>query len=198
MKLMVTQEMRLGPSFQFIAGNLALDFANTVHSVGEEYPQDDLRSYEDLMLWAQAANLKGSKDRGEDASALALFKDLREVIYEIFSAVSGGRNAGAETLARFNGHLQRAISTAQICRADGNYSLRSASRSLNHRLQFEITRAAAELLLSDKLDHIRQCAGDTCTWLFLDTSRNGTRKWCEMQACGNRAKIRRFRKRLPG
>ena len=195
---MVTREMPLGPQFQFIAGNLALDFANTVHSVGEDDPQDDLQTYSDLMVWAQGANFKGSKDRGEDTSALAMFKDLRDCIYEIFSAVSGGHNPGAEALARFNRHLQSATSTVQICRAHGNYSLRSASSSLNHRLQFEVTRAAAELLLSDKLSRIRQCAGETCTWLFLDTSRNGTRKWCEMQACGNRAKIRRFRKRLRG
>jgi predicted RNA-binding Zn ribbon-like protein len=193
---MVTSNERV---FEFIAGNMALDFANTVHSVGSEDPQDDLKTYSDLLVWAEEAGLaiKGSRHShgGERQADLARLKDLRGTIFKLFSAELHG--AGPEVLAGFNLYLQSAGREARLYRAGSKYGVRSASSRTCDRLQFEITRAAVELLLSGRLQRIRQCAGENCTWLFLDTSRNGTRKWCEMQACGNRAKIRRFRKRSP-
>jgi predicted RNA-binding Zn ribbon-like protein len=58
-----------------------------------------------------------------------------------------------------------------------------------------IVKSAADLLLSDMLDRVKQCEGDPCGWLFLDTSRNRSRRWCSMEDCGNRAKARRFYQR---
>src|ERR671930_579256 len=56
--------------------------------------------------------------------------------------------------------------------------------------------SAAELLTSGPLERVRECPGDdTCGWLFLDTSRNGSRRWCDMRTCGNRAKARRYYRR---
>ncbi|HSH12932.1 MAG TPA: CGNR zinc finger domain-containing protein, partial [Desulfurivibrionaceae bacterium] len=63
------------------------------------------------------------------------------------------------------------------------------------RLLWPIVRSAAELLTSEKLERVGQCAGDSCGWLFLDTSRNRSRRWCEMEHCGNRAKARRHYRR---
>jgi predicted RNA-binding Zn ribbon-like protein len=57
-----------------------------------------------------------------------------------------------------------------------------------------VVRAASDLLTSDALARVRQCADGSCAWLFLDTTRNRTRRWCDMKACGNRNKVRRFRK----
>ena len=54
-------------------------------------------------------------------------------------------------------------------------------------------RAAVELLTSDAVEHIGRCADDSCGWLFLDTTRSRTRRWCDMKVCGNRNKVRRFR-----
>jgi predicted RNA-binding Zn ribbon-like protein len=58
-----------------------------------------------------------------------------------------------------------------------------------------IAKAALELLTDEQLDRLRQCANPECGWLFLDTSRNRSRRWCDMGSCGNRAKVRRFRER---
>jgi predicted RNA-binding Zn ribbon-like protein len=62
-----------------------------------------------------------------------------------------------------------------------------------------IARSAAELLTSETLSRVRECGGATCTWLFLDASRNRSRRWCSMESCGNRAKARRhYRRRREG
>jgi predicted RNA-binding Zn ribbon-like protein len=63
------------------------------------------------------------------------------------------------------------------------------------RVLWEVSRSAAELLTSDELSKLRLCGGDDCGWMFLDTSRNRSRQWCDMRDCGNRAKVRRFRER---
>ena len=55
-----------------------------------------------------------------------------------------------------------------------------------------LTQSVSEILLSDEMTHVRTCAVDTCRWLFLDTSKNHSRRWCNMKVCGNRMKARRF------
>jgi len=191
---MVTVAKPSSRKFEFIAGNLALDFANTMHSVGADDPQDDLVTFSDLLVWVREAGLIKEQWRCSGTD-FARFKDLRSAIYQMFAGTRDGRPK-PEALAKFNAHLQEAMGRTQIERSAGAYRMVSVSSTPADRLRFEITRAAAEVLLSRRLDRVRQCAGDTCTWLFLDTSRNGTRRWCEMQSCGNRTKIRRFRKRL--
>ena len=190
-------------AFQFIAGNLALDFANTVHSVGLDDPQDDLKTYADFLLWSREAGLvdrrelrRGSEKGHSHAADLAHLKDLRSVLYQLFSSIAAYGEPPAAFVRQFNSCLHAAMAEATLKKAGDNYRLASESRTLPERASFEITRAAMELLTSGRLDRVRQCSGETCTWLFLDTSRNGMRRWCEMQACGNRAKIRRFRERL--
>jgi len=188
---MVTQENPR--TYEFVGGNLALDFANTVHSVGAEDPQDDLQTWADLLAWGRGAGVVKKTDT--DDGDLERFKDLRVVIFELFSHVPG---KGKSALAAFNRHLKRSMAVVQLEHESGTYQLKSAHSDPASRLYFAITQAAADLLLSGQLDRVRQCAGENCTWLFLDTSRNGTRRWCEMSACGNRAKVRRFRKRQDG
>jgi predicted RNA-binding Zn ribbon-like protein len=60
------------------------------------------------------------------------------------------------------------------------------------RLFWPVVQSAAEFLTSDDVRHLRACASPKCGWVFLDTSRNRRRRWCAMQVCGNRAKVRRF------
>ncbi|MCL5734628.1 MAG: CGNR zinc finger domain-containing protein [Actinobacteria bacterium] len=62
-------------------------------------------------------------------------------------------------------------------------------------LLWPVARATAELLSSRQKSQLRECAGDSCEWLFLDLSKNASRRWCDMSACGNRAKAKRYRAR---
>jgi len=77
------------------------------------------------------------------------------------------------------------------------WSRADATDSLTAPLR-PVVRSAAELLTSDLVDRVRECHGDDCTWLFLDQSRNRSRRWCSMESCGNRAKVRRHYRRRQG
>jgi len=188
--------------YEFLAGNLALDFTNTVHSHGLADPRDDLKTADDLIDWASQAGLlregeirqlrKAPPDEAHFRQALA----LRELLYAIFSRARIGRKPDPEKLKAFQGSYQNAIRHAEFHPVGDHYQLAwpTVTSPLDRAL-WQITRSAAELLTSEALTHVRQCSGETCSWLFVDTSRNGRRRWCDMRACGNRAKVRRFRLR---
>ena len=63
------------------------------------------------------------------------------------------------------------------------------------RPAWSIARSAVEILTGELYDLVRECAADDCAWLFIDTSRNHSRRWCSMSSCGNRAKVHQFRQR---
>jgi len=190
--------------FEFVAGNLALDFANTVHDHGSSDPQDDLQTYEDLMDWGrQAGLLRGRKGRElrrkSPAQAKLEFErtmKLREAVYAIFFNRARRQRVPHEALQKVNWYLRQVMTQARLHSEGKHFALAWEGRdSPLRRVQGEITCSAVRLLTSDRLGRVRQCAGESCSWLFLDTSRNGLRRWCDMQACGNRAKVRRFRQR---
>jgi predicted RNA-binding Zn ribbon-like protein len=193
--------------FEFIAGNLALDFANTVHSHGLPDPRDDLKTTTDLAVWIREAGLVTESEnrqllrqlRTQPGRAAAAFKralNLRKLVYDLFSSGTGNGTPNSETLSGFNSYLKDAMGRLAIRKVGKEFKLTLESgRNLLDRALAEITRSALDLLTSTQSARVRQCAGETCSWLFLDTSRNGMRRWCDMQACGNRAKVRRFRQR---
>jgi len=190
--------------FEFVAGNPALDFVNTVHNHGAGDPEDDLQAWPDLLQWGRESGLLSPGESEalfhvEQARArkrLRAALELRETVFEMFDAAAHGNSAPAEVMAQFNGYLAVALSRLQVDRKRGGYRMAwRAGSDPGERMLGEIVRAAAELLTSEKLERVRECAGESCTWLFLDTSRNGKRRWCDMQACGNRAKVRRYRQR---
>jgi len=190
--------------FEFLGGNAALDFANTVHNHGNENPEDDLQAWSDLVLWGKEAGLLSDRESAamfheEQARARRRLRsalDLRETVFTMFDAAAKGNSVPSEVIAQFNGYLAAAFSRMQVGQQKAGYRMTwREGNDPGERMLGEIVRAAAELLTSEKLNRVRECAGDSCTWLFLDTSRNGKRRWCDMQACGNRAKVRRFRQR---
>lgn len=154
---------------------------------------------------------------GDANAALARAIDLREVIYRLFLALAEARPVSTADLAALNQSLAEALSQARVVAVDGGEADR-ADRDEGGRLEgqapasfvwswaddpvnldmplWPIARSAAELLTSSNLRSLRRCASDACAWLFLDTSRNGSRRWCSMRTCGNRAKARRHHARI--
>ena len=186
--------------YEFVGGNLALDFANTVHSRGLADPGDDLKVAADLVEWAsQAGLLRGAARLRRAPAEKARFQRalaLREVVYEIFSRTAKEKKPRPETVRTLQNFYRSAIGCAEFHPSADHYRL--AWPSTIHPLERalgEIVRSAASLLTSEALTRVRQCAGEACSWLFLDTSRNGLRRWCDMKVCGNRAKVQRFRRR---
>jgi predicted RNA-binding Zn ribbon-like protein len=191
-------------NFELVAGNLALDFANLVHSHGSKDPEDDLKTFEDLMSWSRQAGLLSDRQcrqlgKRKSSQAMADFEHavaLRETVYEVFSRIALGRSVRLEALQLLDGHFREAMAEARLQSAGKRFVVTWDDRGATlQRVWAEITRSAVSLLTSDRLHRVRQCAGEDCTWLFLDTSRNGMRRWCDMQACGNRFKVQRFRQR---
>jgi predicted RNA-binding Zn ribbon-like protein len=189
-------------NYEFLGGNLALDFANTVHSHGMLDPCDDLKTAADLVGWAAQAELL----RGREARQVGRIRDdevrlrravaLRELLYEIFSRVAEGRRPRREALQTFQRLYRNATRHAEFQVEANHYRLMWSAIDPLERVSQEIIRSAADLLTSEALTRVRRCSGEACSWLFVDNSRNGMRRWCDMQVCGNRAKVRRFRRNL--
>lgn len=196
-------------SFDVAAGALCLDFANTVNWHASEQPVEGLQDYFDLIQWgtaagaltgAQAAALRQAAEGQpeEAAAALARAVQLREAIYRIFVAYSESGAVGEDNLAILNEVLGEALGRLRVMPASAAPFLLDYPLHLAHldRVRWAAARSAAELLTSDDLERVRQCADDRgCGYLFLDVSRNRRRRWCSMESCGNRAKARRHYQR---
>jgi predicted RNA-binding Zn ribbon-like protein len=189
--------------YEFLGGNLALDFTNTLHDHGMSDPGEDLKTPTDLMEWATQAGLLRDKKTYKlgwvqaDQMRFRRVLALRELLYEIFSRAAKGKNPQPQALQSFQSFYQNAIRRAEFRPVADHYQLTwPAATHPFERISQEIARSAADLLTSDALTRVRQCSGENCSWLFVDNSRNGMRRWCDMKACGNRAKVRRFRRNL--
>ena len=185
-------------------GALALDFANTVGGTHVSPTHDHLRSYGDIARFAVLAGglpssaAKGLAERAErdPTRAEAVYElgiALRESIWAVFSALASGESPRDADLALIgDAAASGAARSRLVYDKDGvGWSLPSDSEELERPL-WDIARSAADLLTSGEHDRIKQCASTTCEWVFLDRSRNRSRRWCDMSDCGNRAKARRF------
>lgn len=191
-----------------IAGSPCLDFANTVNGVRGGQHFDHLHDYDGLLAWAEQAELM-TKGRARELAAAAkrnpqriadIFSrsiKLREAIYDIFSSVAAEKLPPLTKLALLNDELIEAMRNARIVAQPSrgfDWQLPPEVCGLYYPLQ-AVARDAAELLTSRHLKEVRECANETCGWLFLDETRNHSRLWCDMRACGNRVKQARYRTR---
>ena len=194
-------------TFDLSGGRLCLDLANTVSDRSSDRPVDHLRTYGDLIAWARQAGtvapgvaralLAEAAARLEAARhALATALDAREMLYRLFAAIAAGKRPRPEDLAVLNDHVPAAFARARVAAANRTFILKAdAAADDLASLLAPVIQSAVELLTSADVTRLRACAADTCEWLFLDTTKNRTRRWCDMNVCGNRAKIRRFRAR---
>ena len=190
-------------------GHLALDFVNTVGGLREVPPSPEeelLDTYEDLTIWCarlgviserQAASLRSAARRDERAGRRALqrAKELRELIYSIFRALADGGEPPAALLARLRDEEREALADATLThghRHGGSDAMEwtwPPPRQLTDPLR-PIVHAAVELLTHGPLERLKACGN--CRWLFLDQSRNRSRRWCSMDECGIQMKHARF------
>jgi predicted RNA-binding Zn ribbon-like protein len=201
-------QLRPKTPFEYTGGNLCLDFANTVNYRTEvERRTELLTDYARLSRWGEESGAIGKRcaDQlqqlaaeapGNAQSALRSAIQLRDAIYEIFSSVAQRRGIPSTALATLNKAVQRASEHAQIAHSNRHFAWEwiLPERSLDS-MTWPAAREAANLLTSDELVLIRQCASDDCAWLFLDRTKNHRRRWCDMKTCGNRNKARRYYQR---
>jgi predicted RNA-binding Zn ribbon-like protein len=206
--LMVIKEMHEKPNrFSFIAGALCLDFVNTVSSHASERPGEKLCVFADLVRWNQEAKLidKGEAleflaySEGNSNSATKILQEargLREALFRIFRALDRRNTPAAHDLAALNETL-RAFPIRLELRSEGRDFCceRKSPKTNNDRLLAPIAWSAADLLASDRVHHVRQCADAECGWFFVDTTKNHSRRWCAMSDCGSHAKAKRYYQR---
>jgi predicted RNA-binding Zn ribbon-like protein len=194
-------------TLDLLGGRTSLEFANTVDWHASDEPIEYLTSYEALVAWGQHVGILDGRQaerllaeaRRRPAEADAVHGRavaLREAIYRIFAAISAGLAAEDDDLALLNAELARAMAHEQIVPSGEGYTWDWVEEedALDCVL-WPVVRDAADLLTSEDLARVGQCADDRCGWLFFDTSRNRSRRWCSMEDCGNRAKARRHYRR---
>jgi predicted RNA-binding Zn ribbon-like protein len=197
-------------TFQFpiLGGAACLDFANTLGGIRAGKVFEHLHDYVDLLAWAaqadlltklQVQELQVAANRHPNRAKHVLMHGLmlREAIYRIFSALAARKDAPTSALSILNNELVEAMTNARIvqrCDAfDWQLPLETCGMSLP---LYAVARDAALLLTSVHLTEVGECARETCGWLFLDTTRNHSRLWCDMRLCGNRAKQARLRSKV--
>lgn len=197
-------------SFQFpiLGGRACLDFANTLGGIRGGKVFEHLDDYVDVLAWATQADLLTRAQAQELQVAaknnptqvkrvLARGLTLREGIYGIFSALATGKDAPTSGLTVLNNELVEAMTNARIVQRSGAFDWHLPLKTCGMFLPlYAVARDAAELLTSSHLTEVGECARETCGWLFLDTTRNHSRLWCDMRLCGNRAKQARLRSKV--
>lgn len=186
-----------------VGGRLCLDFANTVGSRGGETRNDRLTGYAALTWWGvraevltgeEAAGMRRAAEAspGEAEEVFRRALTLREAIYRVFSATGSGGAPAAADLEVLNGEWKRAAPRTRVVPGkEGGFAWGWDEVEALDRVLWPAARSAVELLTSPELLRVGECAGETCGWLYLDTSKNRSRRWCDMKDCGNRAKVRR-------
>ncbi len=158
---------------------MALDFANTLG--GDQGGDDEwLHSDEDVARWADLVGLDGAKP-----APLNRARALREVIYDVFAPIAAGEEPPQHALDALAVAEREALARATLTATDWEW--------YDGNPLWPVTQAAVDLLRSELLDRLKQCEG--CRWLYLDASRNRSRRWCSMADCGTAAKMRRRRER---
>ena len=190
-------------AFDFCGNHLAIDFTNTVGDRGAGRVEH-FNTFGDIIAWAEARGvisrgaagaLRQKADADPDAANRAWRSALafREALYNVIAAVSSNRRARPADLAIVNEHVGETFKGAALARSGKGFSLETRAEEWLDPVLRPVTRAAVDLLTSDDLTRVGRCADDDCAWLFLDTTRSRTRRWCDMRSCGNRHKVRRFR-----
>lgn len=190
---------------------LCLDFANTVDWHASSHPSDNLPTYERLVEWAygvalldqdQVQHLLALAETDPEASARALADAvaLREAIYRLFSAWNGRRPFNQSDLGIVNHWLGQAAAHSELVRSEEGFVRAWLTNGGQFTwLLWPIAASAGRLLLSPEREQVKECEDDRgCGYLFLDVSRNRSRRWCSMESCGNRAKVRRHRQKQQG
>lgn len=185
-----------------------LAFANTLSWRGSEAPVEALGDFAALLAWCKEARvlpapmveqLAGWTNEHPPGAAELLAETiaLREVIHAALSRLAEGKPVAANDFAALSRAIAQAPARRQLVRTGEGYAWRIGLPGLGSPgpgvadLLAPVLWSAADLLAGGAHRRLRRCANRKCLWLFLDASKSGTRRWCDMASCGNRAKAQR-------
>jgi predicted RNA-binding Zn ribbon-like protein len=190
--------------FELSGADPALDFVNTVDMRPSASPKELLEAYDDLCSWARQVGLitpKQESDLRRRAARLPAEAErarkhavqARECLFQVFSAVADGGKVPDEALKLWNQLAHRALARFELEQGNDGLAWRNAANPQDFdSMLWPVIHSAVTLLTGPDVSRIRRCASEKCDWMFLDRSRRGNRRWCDMSVCGNRAKAQRF------
>jgi predicted RNA-binding Zn ribbon-like protein len=205
--LEVILETQGAGGISLVGGSLALDFANTAGGRFLAESSEHLLAPADVIDWslhagaadaatAQRAGAVIAKDSEEGGKLLRHAVQLREAIHRAGMAIAHGEGAATADLDIVKDFARKAIAAAALVpTASAGYAFDFSGAPTEFALLGPVAWSAIELLQHGRLDRLKECPGDDCGWLFIDTSKNGSRRWCDMATCGNRSKVNRHRHR---
>jgi len=184
-------------------GRICLEFVNTVSDYRLKERDDELTDYASLVDWALAALVLSDDEAGtllanagrNRAEADQSFKQaiaLRETVYNIFAALADGESPPSTDLIDLSAELAKVQAKLMLTAGDDgvNWDYREGELELD-ALLWPVVLSATNLLTAREAKKVSLCCGSDCTWLYLDSSKNHSRRWCDMGTCGNREKSRR-------
>lgn len=190
-------------NMQLVGGRPVVDFVNTVSDRSTGAPYDRLRTYGDFLDWCVRVEVLGRHEAERLASAATARPDaadaalerarvLREALYELFASAADGREPPPEALEVINGVLAEGMTHRRLAPVRQGFAWGWDGRAARlDWMLWPLAWSAAELLTGSEIGRLKECAQDDCRWVFLDLSKNRSRRWCTMEDCGNRAKARR-------
>jgi predicted RNA-binding Zn ribbon-like protein len=170
------------------AGNVVLDFVNTVEDRLEEDPEDLLRTPADLAEWAAMSGVLAGRPPALRSAELARALDLRERLTALLDAKLDGRALDRGDLAALAAAEARAHAAGSLEQGEDGLLCWRWDPASPASLRHTIAATASDLLSSPDADRIGRCAGQGCGWFFLDATKRGNRRWCSMKDCGQAAK----------
>ncbi|HTB98970.1 MAG TPA: ABATE domain-containing protein [Terracidiphilus sp.] len=194
-----------GREFQLFGGHPALDLVNTLDwRFRAEGPEELLATYGDLVSFAEQSKLLTAKeakrlekpglDEADAERALKEVRGLREALSDVLYARLDGKKPFQASIDLLEQVFKEARSMQNLrCSSDGVRWEWPAAENEHELVLLKLAQSAEELLTTETLADLRACAKPDCRWLFVDTSKNHTRRWCDMKLCGNQMKARRFK-----
>lgn len=170
---------------EIVANALCLELVNTVNSWPEPR-YDVLATASSTAAWAELAGVPVTNP--PSAAERARAASLREILRSVFAPLAHGDGPDPEALAALAQVHRTALGRARLTAAPSCYRYSWPSPGHFDDALGQAAQSAVDLLATAPLDRIGECP--SCGWLFLDTSRNGRRRWCNMATCGARAKAR--------
>jgi predicted RNA-binding Zn ribbon-like protein len=184
-----------------------LDFTNTADAHDRPPATDKLQpGYVNLLAWCEGAGIVDvemaqrlrRRAKNEPRVAAEVRKRavaLRTALFRIATSLSAEDTPDAHDLATLEREVYAARAHQRLQARDGALAWAFPDEPLLERVLWPIVVSAEQLLRSPSAGRIRRCSGEGCQRLFLDTTKNGSRRYCSAQGCGNRERVRRFRQR---
>lgn len=194
-------ERPLSPGeFTWLGGQLCLDFVNTVEGRSALAPIDLLANPDRLDAWYGLAGVVGgdSEPAGHDGIGAAAHVEalrFRDGLYSWLSALANGREPPEPAMEETQSALFGLVAQTRFDQSVVPQRLWAGELGDPRRPLWSIAWSALDLVRGPELARLRQCANADCRWLFVDRTRNRSRRWCDMKSCGNLAKARRFYRR---